>query len=252
MIVTVANHKGGVGKTSLAAHLAFRAAERGNKVLVVDLDAQGNLTGTLADRGRALKADGAERLFGAEGEPVPMAGFEANIAVLPASPALNATDRGQLSQAFNAIGHLKSLSKAFGFIVIDTAPAIGLRLTAALAASQRLVVPLQPESYAVDGVSSLLAEAVSIGEHMNPGLAPAEFVINALNPRARQHAQTAARLSQQFAVRTPWLRRSIAVADALAARRPVWRAPVANSAVANEWAVVCDELLDAFGVVDWT
>ena len=137
MIVTVANHKGGVGKTSLTAHLAFRAAERGNKVLAVDFDAQGNLTGTLADRGKALKADGAERLFSAEAVPVPMPGVEPNIAVLPATAALNATDRGQLSQAFSAIGHLKTLNKEFSVIVIDTAPAIGLRLTAALAASQR-------------------------------------------------------------------------------------------------------------------
>ena len=135
MIVTVANHKGGVGKTSLAAHLAFRAAERGNKVLAVDFDAQGNLTGTLADRGKALKADGAERLFSADGVPVPMPGVDPNIAVLPATAALNATDRGQLSQAFTAIGHLKTLNKEFSVIVIDTAPAIGLRLTAALAAS---------------------------------------------------------------------------------------------------------------------
>ena len=251
MIVTVANHKGGVGKTSLAAHLAFRAAERGNKVLAVDFDAQGNLTGTLADRGKALKADGAERLFSADGVPVPMPGVDPNIAVLPATAGLNATDRGQLSQAFTAIGHLKTLNKEFSVIVIDTAPAIGLRLTAALAASQRLVIPLQPESYAVDGVASLLAEAVSIGEHMNPGLAPAEFVINAINPRAKQHATTAARLAQQFKVRTPYLRRAIAVADALAAKKPVWRNP-SNSAVANEWAVLCDELLDEFGVVDWT
>ena len=251
MIVTVANHKGGVGKTSLAAHLAFRAAERGNKVLAVDFDAQGNLTGTLADRGKALKADGADSLFAADRVSVPMPGVDPNIAVLPATAALNATDRGQLSQAFTAIGHLKTLNKEFSVIVIDTAPAIGLRLTAALAASQRLVIPLQPESYAVDGVASLLAEPVSIGEHMNPGLAPAEFVINAINPRAKQHAQTAARLAQQFKVRTPHLRRAIAVADALAAKKPVWRNPT-NSAVANEWAVLCDELLDEFGVIDWT
>jgi len=229
MIVTVANHKGGVGKTALAAHLAFRAAERGNRVLAVDFDAQGNLTGTLVDRSRALKADGAERLFHPDAVPVPMPGLEPNLHVLPASTALNATDRGALSQAFTAIG---------------------LRLTTALAASRHLVVPLQPESYAVDGVASLLAEAVSISEHMNPGLAPAEFVINAINPRAKQHASTAKRLSAQFKVRTPHLRRAIAVADALAAKKPVWRNP-SNSAVANEWAVLCDELLDTFGVVDW-
>ena len=251
MIVTVANHKGGVGKTSLAAHLAWRAAERGNRVLAVDFDAQGNLTATLADRSRALKADGADRLFAGEAEPVPMPGLAPNLFVLPAAAALNATDRGQLSHAFGAIAHLKNLAKTYGFVIIDTAPALGLRLTTALAASQRLVVPLQPETYAVDGVASLLAEAVSIGEHMNPSLAPAEFVINAMNPRARQHAQTSARLAAQFKVRTPWLRRSIAVADALAAKRPVWRSP-ANSAVGNEWAVLCDELLDEFGVVDWT
>jgi chromosome partitioning protein len=251
MIVTVANHKGGVGKTSLAAHLAFRAAERGNKVLAVDFDAQGNLTGTLADRGKALRADGSDKLFSPDAVPVPMPGVDPNISVLPATAALNATDRGQLSQAFTAIAHLKALGKEFSFIVIDTAPALGLRLTAALAASQRLVIPLQPESYAVDGVASLLAEAASISEHMNPGLAPAEFVINAVNARAKQHSQVSARLAQQFKVRTPYLRRAIAVSDALAAKRPVWR-NATNSAVGNEWAVLCDELLDEFGVVDWT
>ena len=251
MIVTVANHKGGVGKTALAAHLAWRAAERGNRVLAVDFDAQGNLTGTLADRSRALKADGSERLFSADALPRPMSGIEPNLHLLPATTTLNAIDRGPLSQAFTAIGHLKTLGKNFNVVVIDTAPAIGLRLTAALAASQRLVVPLQPESYAVDGVASLLAEAVSISEHMNPNLAPAEFVINAMNPRAKQHATTAKRLAQQFKVRTPYLRRAIAVADALGAKKPVWRNP-SNHAVANEWAVLCDELLDDFGVVDWT
>lgn len=250
MIVTIANHKGGVGKTSLAAHLAFRGAERG-RVLAVDFDAQGNLTATLADRAKAMRSDGAERLFSPDARPQPMPGLEANIDVLPATPALNATDRGNLSTAFTAIGHLKALASDYVLVVIDTAPALGLRLTAALASSNRLVIPLQPESYAVDGVASLLSEAVSISEHMNPALAPADFVINAANARARQHAQVSARLAQQFKVRTPHLRRAIAVADALAAKKPVWRNP-SNPAVAKEWTDLCDGLLNEYGVVDWS
>lgn len=246
MLVAIANHKGGVGKTSLAAHLVFRGAERG-RVLAVDLDAQANLTATLGDRTKVRPGSAADGLFGGDAPPVPMATRDPHIDLLGASAALNATDRGQLSSAFEAIGRLKAFAKQYDLVVVDTAPALGLRLTAAIASAQRLLIPLQPESYAVDGVSSLLAEAVSVGEHMNPGLAPADFVINAVNARAGQHRRISQRLSEQFKVRQPWLRRAVAVADALAAGRPVWRNP-SNTLVAAEWERLCDDLLDDYGM----
>lgn len=244
MIVTVANHKGGVGKTALAAHLVFRAAESG-RVLAVDLDAQGNLSSTLAPRAEMLGRPSAEALFSGERRPEPTPSGLANIDLLPAASALNQTDRANLSAGLQARRFLGELGERYDVVVIDCAPALGLRLTAALAASTRLVVPLVPEAYAVDGVASLLGEATAIQEHLNPRLAPADFVLNMVIRQARSHQRTAEKLAGMVNLRRPYLHRRIAVTDALAERRPVWRSGRSAEA-AHEWRELCDALLADF------
>lgn len=246
MIVTVANHKGGVGKTSLVAHIAFRAAGR-CRVLAVDMDAQGNLTTTLARPGDAHGRPGADLLFSAETTPRPMASAIPGIDLLPATAALNGTDRLNLSSAFQARTHLRALARDYGLVIIDTAPALGLRLTAALSSSERVLVPLVPEAYAVDGVASLLSEAAAIQENLNPALKPADFVLNLVNRQATQHVGTARKLAQSFRVHTPWLSRRIGVSTALAERRPVWSMRN-QGAAAVEWESLCDSLLDDYGL----
>ncbi len=247
MIVTVANHKGGVGKTSLAAHLAFRAADY-CRVLAVDLDAQGNLTATLASRAEASGQPSSDMLFSDEAAPRPMPTSDASIDLLPASARLTGTDRLNLSAAFQARTHLRSLAEAYGLVVIDSAPALGLRLTMALASSQRVVVPLIPESYAVDGVASLLSEAAAIQEHLNPALAPADFVLNLVNRQAAQHARIAHKLDRSFRLVKPYLHRHVAVAEALSECRPVWRRR-RHAGAAREWTELCDRLLANYGVI---
>jgi len=248
MIVTVANHKGGVGKTSLAAHLVYRAAEVG-RVLAVDLDAQGNLTFTLAEPGDARGHATADLLFSADDPPQPMATPNPAIDLLPATAALTGVDRMNLSAAFQARGHLKELAKRYALVVIDSAPALGLRLTAALASSQHVVVPLVPEAYAVEGVASLLSEATLIQEHLNPELRQADFVLNLVNPQARHHAQIATRLEGLVSLVKPYLGRHIAVAEALAERRPVWQRG-SNPNAARHWRAVCDQLLRNYAVLE--
>ncbi|MBD8525992.1 ParA family protein [Pseudomarimonas arenosa] len=246
MIVTVANHKGGVGKTALAVHLVFRAAESG-KVLAIDLDAQGNLTSSLVSRGNAVGRPSADQLFTGEHCPKPMATGLQNIDLLPASVALNATDRLNLSSGLQARSWIRELAKQYDVVVVDCAPALGLRLTAALAASNRVVVPLIPELYAVEGVASVLGEATAIQEHLNPDLKPADFVLNMVIKQANSHAAITKKLASMVNLRKPYLHRRIAVADALAERRPVWHG--GNSPAASyEWKEICDGLLaDYYG-----
>lgn len=246
MIVTVANHKGGVGKTSLAAHLVFRAAER-CRVLAVDLDAQANLTQTLVARADAAGQPASDALFTDEQPPRPMATRDPNIDLLPASSRLTGSDRLNLSAAFQARSHLRALAEEYDLVVLDSAPALGLRLTMALASSRRVLVPLIPEAYAVDGVASLLSEAAAIQEHLNTELAPADFVLNLVNRQASQHARIAHRLDGSFRVLKPWLHRHVAVAEALADGRPVWRKR-RSAAAAREWIALCDLLLVEYGI----
>lgn len=244
MIVTVANHKGGVGKTAVAAHLIFRAAESG-RVLAIDLDAQGNLTSTLVARSEAVGKPAADQLFTADDRPAPMPTGIKRIDLLPAAAALNASDRLNLSAGLQARSFIKEFGREYDVIVIDCAPALGLRLTAALASSTRVVVPLMPEGYAVDGVASLLGESTAIQEHLNPQLKPADFVLNMVIKQARSHQRTAEKLAGMVNLRQPWLYRRIAVADALAERKPVWRTGKSANA-AREWRELCDSLLADF------
>ncbi|MCK7593904.1 ParA family protein [Pseudomarimonas salicorniae] len=244
MIVTVANHKGGVGKTAVAAHLVFRAAESG-RVLAVDLDAQGNLSSTLVPRSEMVGQPASELLFSGDRQPRPMATGIHNVDLLPAAAALNNTDRLNLSAGLQARSFLRDYGAEYDVVVIDCAPALGLRLTAALSSSTRVVVPLIPEAYAVDGVASLLGEATAIQEHLNPQLKPADFVLNMVMKQAKSHQRTAARLAGMVNLRQPWLHRRIAVADALADRRPVWRGGN-SAAAAQEWRELCDALLADF------
>jgi len=248
MIITISNNKGGVGKTALAAHLVFRAAES-MPVLAIDLDSQSNLTATLIERGSRRGQGTAEQLFTDIEAPEPMPTADPNIYLLPASAGLTGVDRLNLSAGFMAINHIKNLGKTFRLIVIDTAPALGMRLTAALACSHRVVVPLVPESYAVDGVGTILSEIATIGENLNPAMRhQADFVINLVNPQARQHRITAAHIAGNFTVLMPCLNRSVAVADALSERRPVWRKPSSKKAAA-QWRELCDNLLTQYGVL---
>jgi chromosome partitioning protein len=241
MILTVGNNKGGVGKTALAAHLVFRAAEQ-LRVLAVDLDGQANLTATLIERSEKRGHDGSDLLFTGDEAPQPMRTPDPNIDLLPAGKGLNSTDRLNLSAAFEAIGHLKKLAGAYDLVVIDTPPAIGLRMTAALACARQVVVPLVPESYSVDGVSAVLAEIAGIAENLNTAMRPAQFVLNLVNPQARQHRRIGEQISERFPVVQPWLNRSVAVAEALAERRPVWKRPTSTKS-AQQWRALTGRLL---------
>lgn len=245
MIITVSNHKGGVGKTALAAHLAFRAAEQW-RVLAIDLDVQGNLSTTLLDRNARRNAT-AEQLFGDE-QPEPMRTGHPNIDLLPASRGLTGIDRLKQSAALQAMAHLRALDRCYHLVVIDTAPALGLRMTAALASANQVLVPLVPESYAVDGVATVLSEIAAIAEHLNPAMRPAQFVLNLMNPQARQHRRIAEQVAGIVNVASPWLSRSVAVADALAERRPVWRNAGSRKAAA-QWRELCENVLVQAGVM---
>jgi chromosome partitioning protein len=247
MILTISNNKGGVGKTALAAHLIFRAAEE-LRVLAVDLDSQANLTATLIERSEKRGHDSADALFTEDECPQPMRTPDPNIDLLPAGKGLSSTDRLNLSAVFVAIGHLKKLAGAYDLVVIDTPPAVGLRMTAALACARQVLVPLVPESYSVDGVASVLAEIATIGENMNTAMRPAQFVLNLVNVQARQHRRIGEQIAERFPVIEPWLSRSVAVAEALSERRPVWKQP-SNARAAQQWRQLCSRVLIEHGLL---
>lgn len=246
MIVTVANHKGGVGKTAVCAHLVFCAAEQGKRVLAIDFDAQGNLTDTLTERDLTLAWPNAAALF--ERGPAPVATtvatpfLQGNVDLLPATAGLDDVERGPASSRFAAIENIRALSEQYDLVLIDTPPSLGLRFEVALTVSNRVVAPLLPEKYSIDGLVTLVDQVDQVRRHTNPGLEEPRFILNLVNRQANSHRLVMEGLEQIYHLSAGPLYRAIAVVDALTDRRPVWHRP-SNSEAAKQWKDACMALL---------
>jgi chromosome partitioning protein len=225
-----ANNKGGVGKSALAVHFAHHLHELGRRVAVVDLDLQGNASFSLQDY-RGEKQLSVSQLFSADSGPwieewletVPAEGptlrlIASDTGIADLTPARTA----EASMTFRA--QLEHLEGKFDYVLIDTAPALGAGLTAALYAADFVLSPIEVEVYSMIGLQLLLTTISNIRES-NPnlmflGMVPSR--IDSRNPRHGRHVKELSETYPQFMIPHSIGNRS-AVADALASRVPVWR-----------------------------
>ena len=142
--IVINNQKGGVGKTTLAVHLAWHLAETGGRVLLIDADAQGNATDTMKrHRGDVTAAE----LF--RPGRVPVAGGADGITLAASDSSLTDVDRGDAAGIQQFRDNLRSVSDSFDVCVIDTPPSLGLRSVAALVAATHVLSPIYLEDYSV-------------------------------------------------------------------------------------------------------
>lgn len=160
-IIAVTNQKGGVGKTTTSVNLSAALAEKGLRVLLCDVDPQGNASGALG-----LHDAGARSLYHAligeaRAEELPQPTRIANLSVIPA----NVQMAGAEIEVARMDEHLLQLrrtlapfreSDAFDFIVLDCPPSLGIWMSNALAAADEVLIPIQCEYYALEGLSTLL------------------------------------------------------------------------------------------------
>ena len=185
-IVAVANQKGGVGKTTTAVNLAACLAEAGQDVLLIDLDPQGNASSALgleAAEGRSLYA---ALLEGDEGDPVPaliQPSAHERLSVITAEQDLAGCEI-ELAPAGDRLGRLSRLLTRFleqhprdGFVVIDCPPSLGILMTNALAAADSILVPLQCEFLAMDGLAKILRMIEKIREATGNGRLALEGIV---------------------------------------------------------------------------
>lgn len=226
--IVVNNQKGGVGKTTIAVHLAWHFVEAGARVLFVDLDAQANATATLTnhgadDRWHATAIGAAADLFSSDAEiSVATAPFQ----IFTASARLNSIDAA-LDPAIAALRtHFPTLAKASDICVIDTPPAFGARNLGALLVCDHLLAPVQLEDYALNGVNDLL-KAVAVAERLRGGkldflgLLPSQFRANSTLHRRNLEAlvQDLGRTNLLFPA---YLSQRQGYVDAVARSQPVW------------------------------
>lgn len=179
-VVAVANQKGGVGKTTTTVNVAAALAASGHSTLVIDLDPQGNASQALGISRASAAATAYEVLLDAT--PLAVAVAPTNVEGLwcvPASVDLAGAEielvgiegrETRLSAALQELARTQSPSLEFEFILIDCPPSLGLLTVNALAAAKELLVPIQAEFYALDGVGQLVRTLELVRSALNPEL----------------------------------------------------------------------------------
>lgn len=197
----VVNQKGGVGKTTTAVNMAAELARRGVRTLLVDADPQGNAsTGLGVDKSRITCSLYEVLVAGVDDENVSavldqaITTVDENLSVLPATLDLAGAEPillsavGKESILRDALSHCRS---RFDWIILDAPPSLGLLTINVLTASDAVLVPMQAEFYALEGLSQLMKTIEIVRRRVNPGLHIAKVLLTMYDPRNRLTQQVA-------------------------------------------------------------
>ena len=199
-IICIANQKGGVGKTTTAVNLAACLAEAGKRTLLADMDPQGNATSGLGVR--AGKKTVYEVLLG----ECPLDSTlektrQKNLLVAPSDIRLAGAELELVSlprREYRMRAALDSVKQDFDFILIDCPPSLGLLTVNALTAAQTILIPIQCEYYALEGVTALMNTIQRVKKGLNPGLDIEGVVLTMLDGRTNLGLQVVAEVKKHF------------------------------------------------------
>lgn len=220
-VLAVANQKGGVGKTTSAVNLAVGLAERGQRVLCVDLDPQGNATTGFGVDRRACRSSVYDVLIGrrplAE-VTLPVPG-QPGISLVPATLDLAGAEIELvplLSRETRLRRALEQVPESVDVVLIDCPPSLGLLTVNALAAAAELLIPIQCEYYALEGLSQLLTLVDLVQKDLNPGLRLGAILLTMYDARTRLAEQVADEVRRHFPdqVLSTVIPRSVRVSEA--------------------------------------
>jgi chromosome partitioning protein len=231
-VITVANQKGGVGKTTSAVNLAVGLALHGATVLVIDLDPQGNASTALGVEHHVGVPDVYRVLV--EGTPIadvvkPAAGVP-RLRCVPATIDLAGADidlvslvarESRLQRAIDA--YVAGPGADVDYVLVDCPPSLGLLTVNALVATREVLIPIQCEYYALEGLGQLLRTVDMVKSHLNPALAVSTILLTMYDGRTRLADEVAQQVREHFGdvVLSTVIPRSVRVSEAPSFGQPI-------------------------------
>jgi len=249
-ILAIANQKGGVGKTTTSVNLAAGVAQAGRRVLLVDLDPQGNAT-----MGSGVNKSGLERtvyhvLLGIGEASNIRIRAESGYDLIPANRELAGAEV-ELVTLPNREGRLRGalerIDADYDFILIDCPPSLSLLTVNAFTAAEQVLIPMQCEYYALEGLSDLVGTIKRVRSHLNPRLEIAGLLRTMFDPRNTLAHQVSQQLEQHFGDK---VYRTLVPRNVRLAEAPSYGAPAVvwdrASKGAQAYLALTDEILRGY------
>ncbi len=220
----IANQKGGVGKSTLSVHKAFKHAAEGARVLFIDFDGQGNSTKTLSQRAVAIPFDTVHLFDDPQTNPVPPLKGQPGITLIAGKPGLDEVERKNNNVVLHPKAQLAPYVEEFDYCIMDTPPTLGLRLIAALISAHFVICPFELAGYSTDGLQRMINTITGVKTNFNPELEFLGMLPNRVNGRSKKHQNAIKTLYGTFAdhiIKQP-LKNLISIEEATDTGKPIW------------------------------
>lgn len=247
-ILSFVNQKGGVGKTTSAVNVAASLGVLGKKVLLVDMDPQGNATSGLGILKRGISCGMLELLLGkATPEKAIIKTKFDNLSVIPSTLSLASAEfeLGDMEEGEYCLKNaLDGIKGDYDYIIVDCPPSLGLLTVNILSASDGVIIPMQCEFYSLEGLSQLMLTVKRIRAHYNPSLLVSGILVTMYNPRLLISMQVMDEIEDHYkdVLFKTQISRNVKLSEAPGFGRPVYYHD-RKSKGAKEYLEVAEELI---------